>query len=487
MNQDSDSSVLRRAAKGGVWFASFRLATQTFSWLATIAIARMLVPEDYGLMAIASLLTGYVEIFSELGLGAAIIQRQAITQRELSSNFWFSVLLGVGFAVVSFGLAYPTAWIFNEPRVIPITQLISVLFVVGALMIVPFNILMRELRFKAIGAIQLLAVAIASSSMLWMAARGFGVWTLINGTIIQRSSTVLLAFVASRFRPDLCFQFSDVRPLLRFGVNVAGARSLFYIFQKSDKFIVGKVLGVQALGFYSFAMQLASIPTDKIVSIVNQVSYPVMSRFQRDLQRTREIYLRVTRYTSLVVSPLFLAGAVFGEELILALLGPKWVGSIFLFRVFCLSQLVVSLTAINNAVHSSFGRPQWVVYFHLVSLLLMAPSLFVVVQYGVNALWIPWLIIYPSLCIGFSVLTLRKLDIPVGEYLKHVLPPLIASAVMIAGIKSMMPLVNAISKIGPNLTYIIVQEVVIGVMIYLAYLIAFERKTLLEIWSIRKV
>src|SRR6266550_1423428 len=114
-------------------------------------VARILRPEDYGLMAIASLFTGYVEVFSELGLGAAIVQRIEITQGELSSNFWLSVLVGVVLAILTLPLAYVTAWAFHDPRVLGITESISVLFLSGGIMVVPFNLLLRDMRFGAIG------------------------------------------------------------------------------------------------------------------------------------------------------------------------------------------------------------------------------------------------------------------------------------------------------------------------------------------------
>src|SRR4030067_2603739 len=388
-------SFARKAAKSGLWFAGFRFITQLFSWIVTIAIARILVPEDYGLMAMASILTGYVEIFSELGLGAAIIQKKEITQEELSSVFWLSMIIGAILSMVSFGLAHPTAWIFNEPRIIPITQLISVLFIIGAIMIVPYNILSREVSFKEIGMIQLSAVVVASLSMLIMAKAGYGVWTLINGVIIQRCVTVMLTFLATKWYPRLHFHFNEAKPLLKFGINIAGSRSLFYLFQKSDKLIVGKMFNAQSLGYYSFAMQLASIPTDKIVSIVNQVSFPVFSRYQDDSARIQEMYLKSTKYISLLITPLFFGGFFFGEEIIIALLGEKWAPIIFVFKLFCIAQFIVSITAINSVIHSSQGRPHWAMGFHLFNAILMPISIFIVTRYGFNALAVPWITIYP--------------------------------------------------------------------------------------------
>ena len=477
-------SVLRQAAKGGAWLAGFRFATQAVSWVATLAVARMLSPADYGLMSLASILTGYVEIFNELGLGAAIVQRPAISQEEYSSNFWFSLMVGVVFSLLAFGLAYPTAWLFNEPKVIPITQTISILFTVGALMTVPYNILMRNLQFKTAGMIQLCAVAISSSSMLWMAYKGFGVWTLIGGTIILRLVTVVLVFLACGWRPSFHFRWVEVRSFLRFGLSVVGSRSLFYIFQKSDVFIVGTTLGTQAVGLYSLAMQLANIPTDKLVSLVNQVAFPIFSRFQDDASRLRELYLRMSGLLVIVLAPLLLSGAIWGDQIVRAVLGDSWVSIIFMFRALCISQLFVSAVTLSNAVNTAVGRSRWVVYFHLVCVALMPAALYLAAPFGFDALVIPWLVVYPVICLTWTIITVRALGIPINQYLKasiHVLTALVLIGV-VKGLFVLLPRAHFESR-GPMA--FLVQQVAVAGTLYVSYLWFREKDILAELWSLR--
>jgi O-antigen/teichoic acid export membrane protein len=478
-------SLTRQAAKAGIWFAGFRFVGQVFSWMITLAVARVLTPDDYGLMSIASILTGYVAMFSELGLGAAIVQREEISQEEYSSNFWFSVLLGVLFSVASFFLAYPTAWIFKEPRAIPITQLISVLFLIGSTMIVPFNILTRELRFKTIGMIQLVVVVVSSASMLWMAYHGFKVWTLILGTIIQSLLVVILVFIFTEWRPRFHFKFHEVRPFLRFGMQFTGARSLFYVFQKSDVFVVGKVLGTDALGLYSFAMELSRLPADKVVSIFTQVTFPLFSRFQKDLERIQDLYLRTTRYIALFLSPVFLGGAFFGDEIIRAVLGDKWVPISFLFRVLCFSQFVVSLSYTNAVVHNAMGRAKWPFYYQLVSVCLMPTSIYFAARHSFNSIAIPWLAVYPCICLGWTWLTLRKVGLSLATYARSLAPPVLGSLVMITLVKAVMTFLNRAHLSTANLRVVVVEEILIGATIYIGYLLWFERGTLKELWSIR--
>ncbi|MHB8481162.1 MAG: lipopolysaccharide biosynthesis protein [Nitrospiria bacterium] len=479
-------SIVKNAVKSGIWYAAFRLITQIFSWLITIIVARLLEPEDYGLMSMASILTGYVEVFSELGLGAAIIQRKNITQKELSSNFWFSIGLGCLFATLSFFLAYPTAWVFREQRVVPITQIISMLFIIGAVMVVPYNILQRELRFKTIGLVNFLAVVISSSSMLFMAYRGFGVWTLINGTIILRMATVLLVMKVSKWKPDIHFQWSEVRSFLSFGLYVAGSRSFFYFFQRADVLIVGRLLGTQSLGYYSLALQLASTPTNRIISMVNQVLFPVFSRFQDDLIKKQGLYLRMTKYIALFVVPLFLSGAIWGDEIIRTMLDQKWIPLIFLFKIFCLAQVFASFSSINGIVHSSEGKLRRVLGFSVIHFLLMSVSYFIAARYTLNAMAVPWIVVYPALCLGFTWFTLRVLKIRLFQYVEALAKPSLVSGLIILGIKGTEYLIHQTLLVEMSYKAIFFQEVLTGMVLYGAYLFIMEKQTLIEMWNIRK-
>ncbi|MBT7260058.1 MAG: oligosaccharide flippase family protein, partial [Desulfobacula sp.] len=162
-------SVIQKAVQQGSWLAAFKGATQLISWAATIIIARILVPDDYGLMDIATVLTGYASLFSELGLGAAIIQKKDTGQQAVSSVFWFTLMIGLFFGLLCFLLAHPTAVLFNEPRVIPLTRSVSLIFIINGLSIVPLNLMKKQLNFKMIGGIEMLSGLGSCLGMMGMA------------------------------------------------------------------------------------------------------------------------------------------------------------------------------------------------------------------------------------------------------------------------------------------------------------------------------
>jgi O-antigen/teichoic acid export membrane protein len=407
-----------------------------------------------------------------------------VTQEELSSNFWICLITGAVFAMMGFILAYPTAWIFNDSRVIPITQCISIQFVIGSLGIVPYGILNREMKFKKIGMIQLISIIVASLLMLFMAEAGLGVWTLVWGNMIARVLDTVVVLWTTGWRPTRHFKFQEVYSFLKFGVSTTGAGSTFYIFHSAINLIIGKMLGVQALGYYSFAMDLAKIPNDRIMPIIKQISFPVLSQYQDDMTKGQNIYLKINKYIALLVSPLFLGGALLGDEIIPILLGEKWLPITFLFKMICLAQFITSMTEVNNLFHTSQGRPQWVLWFQVINAAVMSISIFIAANHGLQAIVIPWVSIYPVLCAGWAWLTLREINISVGGYLKSFIPPFLATLLMMTGVHMLGLLMQDLPYFAWNSDMIFLQEVVIVAILYGLYLSFFERESLREVWSL---
>lgn len=476
-------SIQRQAFEGASWLAFFKLITQIFSWSTTILVANILVPEDYGLMELATIITGYAAIFSELGLGAAIIQRPKPTKLELSSVFWFSFSVSIFFAIGCFGLAYLTAYVFHEPRVIPITKLVTIIFVLNGLQIVPLNLLKKKLDFKSVGIIEMEAASVSCGCTLMIAHLGGGVWSLVGGYIALNLARLILIFSKVNWRPQFHFNFSEAKPYVTFGTTVAVTTSLFYINGKSDRFFAGRVWEPKTLGYYSFAMQLAQMPTENIVSLINQVSFPALSKLQNNTKEFNKLYLNAVQITATLVLPIFVGGYLIGENIVKLLLNEKWFPIIFLFKHLCLVQIVTALTAINNFVHLAQGRPRWSLYFNIVRAILLPISFYFAVQYGSDAILIPWFTVYIITCCSWIVLTLRKIRISLLEYLNKLLPPIKATLVM--AISVIVCDVATITE-GLTLTSDLLVKIVIGAFFYTTYLWFFNRQLFRDFLMLRR-
>jgi O-antigen/teichoic acid export membrane protein len=480
-------TLVKQAFKGAMWLGFFRAISQTISWIATIIVARILVPQDYGLMEMATILTGYVALFSELGLGDAIVQREEIKDEELSSLFWFLICWGFILALVCIVLSYLTVVIFHEGRILRLTQSVSLLYIIGAFLIVPLNKLNRELRYRAIGASDAFSVLISCLVMVLVAKYGGGVWTFIIGHITREFTRAILVFIVVRWRPKLHFDLKEIKPYLKFGLNLAGANSLHYINTKSDRFFGGRSLGANALGYYSLSLQLAAMPTEKLISLINYVSFPVFSRYQNMRNEFNRFYLNLVQMIAFITFPIYVGGILIADNLIPLLLGPKWIPLIFPFKLLCIAQLIISITTQTSSANNAQGRPQWSLYMGIIGVLLLPGSFYIASMYGLNALVIPWITVYPALRLGFTWVTLKKLDIFPSEYLKSLKHPVIATSSMIAAILIIQQVFrNSYPSLSLDLTHHLIVTITVGVISYSSYVLIFQRSLLKTILSLRK-
>jgi teichuronic acid exporter len=443
--------LAEKAVRHTSWFALFRLISQAISWAVTIVVARLLSPADYALSAMATLITGYAELLSEMGIGASIIQKKEPSESELSSIFWFSLAVGVVFAIGCVPIAYITAAIFHEPRVIPLILSISILFIFTGLQVVPLSLMKRDLNYKAVGLNEMQITIISCLGMLVIAHFGGGVWTLIGGRLIRGLARLILVYRTTAWRPKLNWRLGETKAYLHFGILVAASSSAYYVFEVSDRFFAGRAWTAEALGFYLLAMQLAQVPNERLVAAINQVTFALFSRHQDDLRVFADYYLKTIKLTAALVFPIFVSGFLLGDQLVPVLLGDKWVPMTTLFRYLCLAQILVTLNAVVGFVHMALGKPIKAVYFNMACAVLMSISYYFAVKYQKEAILIPWFTTYFLITLVWLGTTNVRLGISTLRYLGALRIPVFGVAV-VAAIDMGLRQVELISGLGMSIT-----------------------------------
>jgi O-antigen/teichoic acid export membrane protein len=478
-------SLARHAATQGTWLAIYRFFTQAITWTITIYVARLLGPEEYGLMAMAAFFTAYAETFSELGLGSAIVQRTGYTSRELSSLFWLCVLVGLGFSAFTLVIAYPTAHVFSDTRLVPVTQLISLLFFFGALSIVPNSLLVRRYEFRLLGRIALIGGLIASLAQLAMALAGWGVYALLGGAIALRFCKLALLWHYAQWTPQRYFSIADVRPYLRFGLHVATAGSISTAASSLDKLIPGRLLGATYLGYYSYSQALISAPMDKVLSVLHQVFFPVLSRLDSDKTSLGALYLRLVDYIAKLLAPIYVGTFVFANEIVAVFLGPTWMPIVPLLRFLCVGYLTLSLTTINAVVHTALGRPGWTLAYTLASSGAFLVGVYVAASAGFSHLGLPWVIVHPCLGLVWTMVTLRSLSIAAREYVSCLGRSLLPAGAMLAGLFMLWHARGWLAYPPPSAAVELWQGATVGASLYIGVIFLFERRTrsdLVQLW-----
>lgn len=391
-------SLRSQALSGFRWTASVRLLSQVITWAITIVVVRLLSPTDYGLLAMATVFIGFLQMFSELGLGPALIQKADLDERTLRQTFGIVLVLNLALAAV-LALAAPLIGaFFSEPRVVPVIRVLSLQFVIGAFDVIPNVQLQRRMEFRKRSLMDLTGAIIASVTTLVLAFAGAGVWALVVGSIAGQIWTTIVINCLAPFLhwPELSVK--GMRSLLTFGGHLTLAGLFGTFVSQIDVIICAKVLGNEILGFYSVGIQLASLPSQKIAGLVNQVAFPTFSRMQNDVRKVGENVLLGARILSFFAFPLLWGISSIAPEIVEVVLGAKWMQSVVPLQVL---GLIIPLRIVGNFVGiaaQGIGRSD-IVLRNTVWAALVAPPLLFAGAYtgGLVGLSLAWLVISPSL------------------------------------------------------------------------------------------
>lgn len=476
---------LTHALRGASWLGIFKLFSQLLSWTGTVVVTRLLTSEDYGIMEMATVFTGYITFFVEFGVGTALVNKQEVSREERSSAFWSMAVWGLLLSLTCLLLAPITANYFNEPKIDPLTRSVGLLFIFGSLSIVPRSILQKELRFKELGVIEIWVTLVSVIFSVGLAYLGAGAWTLIGSYILREFLSMLAYFVKSRFKPTLHFKWKEIIPFLHFGLPVVLSSSLYYVYTKADRFFGGGVLGAELLGFYAVALQLAAIPVEKIVTLIQGVLYPTLCRVKDEPDEFRKIYLCFISLIAFVTFPIYVSGYLLAGDLIILLLGQKWSPAIESFKLLLIGQLVMAISAPNNLIHLARGKPKWIMIFNL----LITPALVASFWYSshlgqLDKLALPWIFIYPLFSVAFILITNREVQINFLRYLSAFKHPFFAT--LLVGIFLILWGEGMISQGMTQSVYTLLASIVISIGIYILYFLSVGSKYTMYLKSILK-
>lgn len=470
----------QRVMKALAWQAGAKLVSQLFSFAVTILLARMLLPEDFGLLGMALVFTGFIDLVNEMGIGSSIIRRQETSQQELSSIFWFAIMVGCGLYTLTFFAAPLVALFFRNNAVTDIVRVLGLNLIIGSLRAVPFGLLTRELHFAQRSRSEIFAALTGGSTALLLAWAGFGIWSLVLNSLASGIVLMLLCYWFSGWRPLMFFRFALAREMVGFGAKIMISRMQWYAYSNADFFIVGRLLGKLSLGYYTMAFNLAVLPTEKITAIVNQVMFPAFAKLQDDLGQLRQAFSKTTRYVSMLTFPLLAIMVVFAPEIIAGLLTEKWLPSVFPFRVLCVVGFLRSIDVIIPQMLLARGRSDLVLKYSTL-LLCVLPTAFGIGCYfgGIDGVAYAWLLVYPPLAAILFHIGLKELALPLAEYLQ-VLSPQACGAGLMVLVLVPAKLVLLSLNIFPTLMLVVLGGVC-GLLIFVGHFRLFHPGTLREI------
>ena len=271
-----------RAVRGGIATMLGQGDQFIIQIASTIIMARLLVPADFGLIAMVTAITGFAILFKDLGLSMATVQRSKITHEQVSTLFWINVTVSTVITLVIFGLAPAIAWFYGEPRLTLITMVLSLVFVLGGLTVQHQALMQREMRFKALAIIRVISILAGLIAAIAFALIGISYWALVIMQITTAMFNTAGVWLLCHWRPSHPFRRVDVKDLLVFGANLTGFDIVNYFARNLDNILLGRFWGANVLGLYSKAYSIMMLPINQIRAPLNAVAIPTLSRLQND-------------------------------------------------------------------------------------------------------------------------------------------------------------------------------------------------------------
>jgi len=425
-------TLKKRAIQGALWTATSIFGVQLLNLLTTLILAKLLAPTDFGLVAVAQLVVTTAQIFRDLGLAQALIYRTDSIEEAANTAFILVIIWGTLLFILISITASQIALFFSEPRATLVIQAMAMTIVISSFGTVPSALMEKELEFRRKVLPEILPVLSYALTTVALASVGYGVWSIVLGRIGQATLTAILMWKASGWWPRLFFDKNIAREILEYGKHIVGGSFLNVVFLYIDNAFVGRIAGVTALGFYTFAFALANLPTQTLTPTVNKVAFPSYVKLREGQADLSNAYLKSLRLVSMISFPATLGLAAISPILLHILYGDKWNPSILLVQILSWYALFRSIGALPGSVFLTIGKqsiiPRLMIIYVTAAALLLWPA---TTWFGATG---TSLVMTAVIGVGSSVWLLMAnyyLDIARGRFIRTIAPQAISSLAMV--------------------------------------------------------
>lgn len=428
-----EQNLKEKSVKGG----ARTVAAQSISFLlnvaSTILLARLLLPQDYGLIAMVTSFTGFVLIFKDLGLSQAVIQRDKLTQEEVSMVFWLNLGVSACLSVLISLLGPLLVWFYDEPKLLLISLAYASIALIGGLSVQHSALLNRQMQFKKLSQITILASAISLAVGLLLAYTDFGYWALVSINVVNVTVQTILLWLHCDWRPIWVKIDSRVKSYLDFGAGVSGFNMINYFSRNLDNVLIGRMIGSNALGLYAKAYQLLMLPITQLRDPLNAVGIPALSALIHDKWKYKHYYSQFLFLLAFFSFPLVAYLYLEAHNIILLLLGENWVEASYIFKLLAFTALIQPVASTRGMVMITNGLTKRYFLWGLYNAIAVSIAFIVgIIWNGIEGLAIAYaavnyLILIPSLRFCFS-----HTQVDVFDFFKACYQPFVCT--LVAGV-----------------------------------------------------
>lgn len=394
------SNLKRKAASGFFWSMLEGVFSQGLGMIFGIILARMLSPNEFGILGMITIFISIAQVFVDSGLSQALIRKQNCTHQDYTTIFWSNIFLG-GFSYGIIWLSAPYISVFFEkPELTQLTRIASIVIIISSFTLIQQTILVKKVDFKMLTKISTVGTFISGAASLVLAFYGFGVWSLVWRTIINQAVRSLMMWQHNKWSPELSFNKKIFSELFSFGSNILIISIVAAILKNFYNLIIGKNYSATILGYYTNAEQYSTLPSSTISNITNKVGFPVLSEIQDDNIRLKNTIRKLTK-TIMYISFFVMFGlAAVAEPLFFVLFGEKWLPAVPFFQTLCLAYSITPMHIINHNIMKVKGRSDLFLKTELIKYLMFIPFLYLGITFGINVLVAGIVVLY---WIGFVI------------------------------------------------------------------------------------
>jgi PST family polysaccharide transporter len=475
-------SLKQQVVSGVKWSAVAQASQQVLHLATTVVLANLLIPDAFGLMGMALVFIGFLEIFKHLGTAVAVIQRKEISEELLSSVFWLNTVFGLLVMLLLIGGAPLLAEVYQEPDVTPIIRALAVGFLISGVSILQQALLQRKMAFNTLAHINMGAALLGSIAGIGAALLGAGVWSLVAKSIVTDTTKTIWLWGASRWRPHFLFRWGEIWSISNYSLNLTGFTIFKYFANNVDYLLIGRYLGAEALGYYTLAYRLMLYPAWNISGVIARVTFPAYVQMQDEDVRLRDAHKKVSSTIAFVTFPLMLGMMVVAEPFVMALFGPDWAPVILLLTLLAPIGMEQSVGYILEPIYRAKGRTDWLFWWGIVSGVLKTVAVIIGLQWGVVGVAVGYvlstlLLMYPSYAIPY-----RLIGLPVREFAQALARPFLGSLLMVAVVLAAQWLLGGLL----SSVWLLAVLVVLGGLAYLLATWLFNRVQMLELLRVAR-
>ncbi len=429
------SQISKLIVPGIKWSSVSQIGRQLLQFITTVILARILSPSDFGLMGMAIIVIGLLNIFKDLGTSAAIIFQKEPSDILISSIFWLNIFFGLFVSICIFFLAPLISILFSEFRITMILKVLSISFFISSFTIPHQAILEKKLQFNKLAKVEIFSVICGSLVGISMAILGMGVWSLVFQSITISLITSIILWFITGWHPKFCFNFKEIKKISKYSSSLTGFNIFNYFVRNADNFLIGKYLGAESLGYYNLAYRIMLYPLQNISAVVARVMFPVYSELQDENDKFKATYLKIVSGIAFFTFPMMMGIIPISKSFVLSFFGNNWITTSILLVILAPVGLLQSIDSTTGSIYQAKGKTNILLYWGIFTGILAVISFIIGLKWGIIGVASSYLIInlvwfYPGLRIPFNLISLK-----VKELFKVLYKPLFISLFMLGALE----------------------------------------------------